>query len=94
MEAPTTCQDSTSVISFVTKGRGVVRTKHLQVGMNLAKEAVVENRVCIVYLHTSNMMQIADDLTKPLEGKVSLHSSEPYEEIKWHKTTGGHWIIM
>ncbi len=56
MEAPTTYQDSTSVISFVTKGGGVVRTKHLQVGINLAKEAVAEDRVCIVYLHTSNMI--------------------------------------
>ncbi len=35
-------QDSTSVILLVTKGGGVVCTKHLRVRMNLCKEAVDE----------------------------------------------------
>ncbi len=63
-------QDSTSVISLVTKGGGVVRMKHLRVRMNLCKEAVDEERVRIAYVHTSKM--IADGLTKALEGKAFI----------------------
>jgi hypothetical protein len=67
-KCPLFFQDSTSVISLVTKGGGVVRTKHLRVRMNLCKEAVDEKRVRIAYIHTSKM--IADGLTKALEGKA------------------------
>jgi hypothetical protein len=76
VEAPTIYQDSTSVTFLVTQGGGVVRTKHLRVHMNLAKDTVVENRSHIVYLHTSKM--IADGLTKPLERKDVITYSEPY----------------
>ncbi len=68
--SPLIYQDSTSVISLVTKGGGVVRTKHLRVRMNLCKEAVDEERVRIAYVHTSKM--IADGLTKALEGKAFI----------------------
>jgi hypothetical protein len=54
-KSPIIYQDSTSVISLVTKGGGVVRTKHLRVRMNLCKEAVDEKRVWITYVHTSKM---------------------------------------
>ncbi len=67
-KSPTTYQDSTSVISLVTKGGGMVRTKHLRVWMNLCKEAVDEKRIKIVYFYMSKM--IAAGLTKALEGKA------------------------
>mmetsp|Transcript_20973 Transcript_20973/g.29941 ORF Transcript_20973/g.29941 Transcript_20973/m.29941 type:complete len:86 (-) Transcript_20973:235-492(-) len=57
--------DSTSVISLVTKGGGIVRTKHLRVRMNLCKEGVDQRRFKIVYVHTKKM--IADKCTKALE---------------------------
>ncbi len=66
-KAPTIYQDSTSVISLVTKGGGVVRTKHLRVQMNLCREAVQEKRIKVEYIHTSKML--ADGLTKVFEGK-------------------------
>ncbi len=66
-KAPTIYQDSTSVISLVTKGGGVVRTKHLRVRMNLCQEVVQEGRIIVEYIHTSKML--ADGLTKALEGK-------------------------
>jgi hypothetical protein len=65
---PLIYQDSTSVISLVTKGGGIVRTKHLRVRMNLCKEAVEEKRIRIAYIPTTKML--ADGLTKPLEGKA------------------------
>ena len=55
------------MISLVTKGGGVVRTKHLQARMNLAKEAAQEKRIKISYVHTTRMT--ADGFTKVLEGK-------------------------
>jgi hypothetical protein len=65
---PTIYQDSTSVISLVTRGGGVMRTKHLRARMNLGRlEAVTENRIEIVYKHTSEML--ADGFSKPLVGE-------------------------
>jgi hypothetical protein len=64
---PIIYQDSTSVITLVTKGGGVVRTKHLRARMHLGKEAVDEHKVNIVHVPTKQM--IADGLTKPLEGR-------------------------
>ena len=66
-KAPTIYQDSTSVILLVTKGGGVVWTKHLRVRMNLCREAVQEKRIKVEYIHTSKML--ADGLTKVFEGK-------------------------
>jgi hypothetical protein len=65
---PLIYQDSTSVISLVIKGGGIVRTKHLHVRMNLCKEGVEEKRIRIAYIHTTKML--ADGLMKPLEGKA------------------------
>jgi hypothetical protein len=65
---PLIYQDSTSVIFLVTKGSGMVRTKHLRVRMNLCREAVEEKRIRIAYIHTTKML--ADGLTKPLGGKT------------------------
>jgi len=63
---PTIYQDSTSVISLVTKGGVVVRTKHLRVRMNSMKEAIKEKRVKVEHIRTKSM--VADGFTKPLEG--------------------------
>jgi len=65
VQIPVIFQDSTSVISLVTKGGGIVRTKHLRVRMHLCKEGVDQRRFKIVYVHTKRM--IADGLTKALE---------------------------
>ncbi len=67
---PVIYQDCTSVIDLVTKGGGVVRTKHLRARMNVGREAIAEKRIQVVYCHTSKM--IADGLTKPLEGNTFL----------------------
>ena len=64
---PVVYQDSTSVISLVTKGGGIVRTKHLRVRMNLCKEGVEQNKFRITYVPTKRM--IADGCTKALEKK-------------------------
>jgi hypothetical protein len=67
VRAPTIYQDSTSVISLVTKGGGVVRTKQLHVRMTLCQEAVQEKRIKVEYIHTSKML--ADGLIKVFKGK-------------------------
>jgi len=56
-------QDNTSVISMVTSGGGITRTKHMRARMFLVLEAVQELRVKIKYVPTALM--IADGLTKP-----------------------------
>ncbi len=53
------------MIDLVTKG-GVVRTKHLRARMNIGREAILEERIKVIYCHTSRM--IADGLTKVLKG--------------------------
>jgi hypothetical protein len=50
---PLIYQDSTSVISLVTKGGGIVRTKHLRVRMYLCREAVDEKRIRIAYIQST-----------------------------------------
>jgi len=70
LEVPIIYQDSTSVISLVKEGGGVVRTKHLRVRMELCKEALREQRFEIAYMSTGQM--IADCLTKALDGQPFL----------------------
>jgi hypothetical protein len=72
VQCPTIYQDSTSVIALVTKGGGIVRTKHLRARMYLCKEALEAKRIKVRYIHTSKM--IADGLTKVLEGSPFLAS--------------------
>ena len=65
---PVIYQDLTSVlISLVTRGGGIVRTKRLRVRMHLCKEGVDLNKYKIVYIHTGWM--IADGFTKAQEKK-------------------------
>jgi hypothetical protein len=67
LSVPTVYQDNTSVISLVTSGGGITRTKHLRARMKLVKEAVVDRKmVKVVYMPTERM--VADGLTKVLEG--------------------------
>jgi hypothetical protein len=81
---PTVYQDNTSVISLVTIGGGVVRTKHLRARMGLVKEAIENNKLGIKHVLTSDMM--ADGLTKALEGNgFDLFM----DDVLGHKSTGG-----
>jgi hypothetical protein len=66
LPTPIIHQDSTSVITLVTQGGGVTRTRHLRNRMHLVKEAVDDKRLDIRHCKTINM--IADGFTKPLEG--------------------------
>jgi hypothetical protein len=63
---PIIYQDSTSVVTLVTQGGGVTRTRHLRNRMHLVKEAVDEQRLDIRHCRTDEM--IADGFTKSLEG--------------------------
>jgi hypothetical protein len=66
LPVPIVYQDSTSVITLVTKGGGVTPTRHLRNRMHLVIEANDEQRLDIQHCNTANM--IADGFTKPLEG--------------------------
>jgi hypothetical protein len=62
---PIVYQDCTTVITLVTKGGGITRTKHLRVRMNLGKEMVDENRIRVEYVKAAGM--IADGFSKPYD---------------------------
>jgi methionine synthase II (cobalamin-independent) len=68
IEASIIFQDNTSVISMVTTGGGITRTKHMRTRMYLVLEAVKDQRVKVRYVPTAAML--ADGLTKPLDGKA------------------------
>ena len=71
---PLVYEDCTAVISLVTEGGGVVRTKHLRVRMELVKQALQEERIMLRYVNTKQML--ADGLTKALEGEDLLVFAE------------------
>ncbi len=54
---PIIYQDSTSVITLVTQGGGVTRTRHLRNRMHLVKEAVDERRLEIHHCGTNNHLR-------------------------------------
>ena len=64
--APVVYQDSMSVISLVTEGGGITRTKHLRARMHLRKECVDNKRVVVKYMNMKKMP--ADGALKVLEG--------------------------
>ncbi len=64
---PVVLQDCSAVVQLVTTGGGITHTKHLRARMNVAREAVQEQRVQIVHCRAALMK--ADGLKKPLEGK-------------------------
>ena len=58
---------------MVTKGGGVVRTKHLRVQiMHLCKEGVDQNKFKILYVQTKRM--IAGGCTKALENRKEFEA--------------------
>jgi hypothetical protein len=64
-KTPVVFQDCKAVISLVTIGGGVMRTKHLRARMNLGKEMIDEGRVKVVYVKAEDMK--ADGFSKPLD---------------------------
>jgi hypothetical protein len=67
---PLIYQDSTSLITMVTEGGGVTRSKTMRTRMNLVLEAVKEERIEIRYVNTKGME--ADGLSKTLGGASFL----------------------
>jgi hypothetical protein len=63
---PTIYHDSTSVVTLVTQGGGVTRTRYLRNGMHLAKKAVDLEHLIIKYCKSDSM--ITDGFSKPVEG--------------------------
>jgi hypothetical protein len=53
---PIVYQDNTSVISLVTIGGGIVRTKHLRARMCLVKEAISQQKLEIRHVLTADMI--------------------------------------
>ena len=86
---PLVFQDCTAVISLVTIGGGITRTKHMRARKNLGKEAVDAKRLFVRYINTKEMM--ADRLSKTLEGEAfQKFASCVLGEMKLTvKTTGG-----
>ena len=65
---PLILEDCTAVITLVSEGGGVARTKHLRVRMELTKQALKDNKFTLQYVSTKQM--IADGLTKVLGGEA------------------------
>ncbi len=84
---PLIYQDSTSVISLVTKGGGIVRTKHLRVRMNLCKEGrrkVIQNRL---YSYNKNVGRWADKAF----GRKGI--SRLHESLTWLEEAGIRQLV-
>ena len=81
---PIIYQDSTSVISLITKGGGITQTKHLRARMNLGKEVVDENKVLIIYKRSGKMK--ADGFSKLFD----CVDHKPFAKmVQGYQTTGG-----
>jgi hypothetical protein len=63
--APVVYQDGNAVVTFVTKGEGKPRTKHLRARMNLGKEMVDEGWIIVVFKRAEEME--ADGFSKPYD---------------------------
>ncbi len=88
---PVVYQDSTSVISLVTEGGGITRTKHWRARMHLGKECVDNKWVVVKYMNTKKMP--ADGASKVLEGAAFQQFSDVVlgaRKLK-DKTIGGRW---
>jgi len=84
---PIVYQDSTSVISLVTREGGVTRTKHMRARVNLGKECFDEKRAIVRYCHTKQMC--ADGASKVLEGKPYAQFADFVQGTTLAWTTGG-----
>ncbi len=86
---PIIFQDCTAVVQLVTTGGGITRTKHLRARMNMAREAIEQDRVQVVHCRAALMK--ADGLTKPLEGTdFTIFANHMLCKAR-HKSTGGRW---
>ncbi len=65
VQIPVIYQDCSVVVTLVTKGGGITRTKHLRVRMNLGKEMIEKNRASVEYMKAEGM--IADGFSKPYD---------------------------
>jgi hypothetical protein len=85
---PVIYQDSSSVVSLVTLGGGITRTRHLRNRMHLAKESV--DLHCLVIRHCNAKSMIADGFTKPLEGAEFKQFIQGLMIFHEQKTTREH----
>ncbi len=60
---PVIYQDCQAVVSLVTKGGGIMRTKHLRARMHLGKEMIDEGRGSVEYKWAEEM--VAEGFSKP-----------------------------
>jgi hypothetical protein len=81
VNVPIVFQDCSAVVSLVTKGGGITRTKHLSACMNLGKEMVDQERVHVVYIKAAEMK--ADGFSKPFD---------PVEFKKFAKMVQGNFL--
>jgi phosphoribosylformimino-5-aminoimidazole carboxamide ribonucleotide (ProFAR) isomerase len=58
-------EDCNAVVSSVTLGGGVTRTKHLRARMHLGKEMVEEGRIRVIYKKGEEML--VDGMSKPYD---------------------------
>jgi hypothetical protein len=65
IETPIVYENCNAVVSLVTLGGGVTRTKHLRARMHLGKEMVDEKRLKVVYKKGDDML--ADGFSKPYD---------------------------
>jgi hypothetical protein len=65
IETPIVYEDCNAVVSLVTLGGGVTRTKHLRARMHLGKEMVDEKRLKVIYKKGDEML--ADGFSKPYD---------------------------
>jgi hypothetical protein len=65
IKMPVIYQDCQAVVSLVTKGGGVTRTKHLRARMHLGKEMIDEGRGSVEYKRAEEM--VADGFSKPYD---------------------------
>jgi hypothetical protein len=78
---PIIYQDSTSVISLITKGGGITRTKHLMARVHLGKEAYESGSILVKYKGTKEIK--ADGLSKPFDPEE--HCRFPKVHTRWKK---------
>jgi hypothetical protein len=65
LPVPVIYQDCTAVVTLVTKGGGMARTKHFRARIHLGRESVQDKRVIVEYLKAEEM--IADGFSKPYD---------------------------
>jgi hypothetical protein len=83
VNTPIVFQDCSAVVTLVTTGGGITRTKHLRARMNLGKEMVDQKRVHVVYIKAAEMK--ADGFSKPFA---------PAEFLKFAKIVQGFFFSL